>query len=152
MAQLFFTKFCLLDLGAHLLPPPSPHTILRHPSPPPPPSEQIPGRPAAAEEPSWWVRGGGGCRCPLPLPPTGPQVIGGAALKHIYSRATRGRPVLHEGGLPGLFRTSVKANRGLPRRNGAEGPITLGGGGGGWHKALGVGSVGLWRRLLASRP
>ena len=27
-----------------------------------------------------------------------------------------------------------------------------GGGGGGWHKALGVGSVSLWRRLLASRP
>ena len=26
------------------------------------------------------------------------------------------------------------------------------GGGGGWHKALVVGSVGLWRRLLASRP
>ena len=26
------------------------------------------------------------------------------------------------------------------------------GGGGGWHKALAVGSVGLWRRLLASRP
>ena len=26
-----------------------------------------------------------------------------------------------------------------------------GGGGGGWHKALVVGSVGLWRRLLASR-
>ena len=28
----------------------------------------------------------------------------------------------------------------------------LGGGGGGWHKALVVGSVGLWQRLLASRP
>ena len=26
------------------------------------------------------------------------------------------------------------------------------GGGGGWHKALVVGSVSLWRRLLASRP
>ena len=25
-------------------------------------------------------------------------------------------------------------------------------GGGGWHKALVVGSVSLWRRLLASRP
>ena len=25
------------------------------------------------------------------------------------------------------------------------------GGGGGWHKALVVGSVSLWRRLLASR-
>ena len=28
----------------------------------------------------------------------------------------------------------------------------LRGGGGGWHKALVVGSVSLWRRLLASRP
>ena len=28
----------------------------------------------------------------------------------------------------------------------------LGGGGGGWHKALVVGSASLWRRLLASRP
>ena len=26
------------------------------------------------------------------------------------------------------------------------------GGGGGWHRALLVGSVSLWRRLLASRP
>ena len=25
-------------------------------------------------------------------------------------------------------------------------------GGGGWHKALVVGSVSLWRRILASRP
>ena len=31
-------------------------------------------------------------------------------------------------------------------------PFTPNGGGGGWHKALGVGSVSLWRRLLASRP
>ena len=29
---------------------------------------------------------------------------------------------------------------------------SAGGGGGGWHKALVVGSVSLWRRLLASRP
>ena len=29
--------------------------------------------------------------------------------------------------------------------------LSQGGGGGGWHKALVVGSVSLWRRLLASR-
>ena len=32
------------------------------------------------------------------------------------------------------------------------GNVTRGEGGGGWHKALVVGSVTLWRRLLASRP
>ena len=33
-----------------------------------------------------------------------------------------------------------------------EGRVSVGGGGGDWHKALVVGSVSLWRRLLASRP
>ena len=34
----------------------------------------------------------------------------------------------------------------------AEAWIQLVGGGGGWHKALVVSSVSLWRRLLASCP
>ena len=35
---------------------------------------------------------------------------------------------------------------------GINGQCVCGGGGGGWHKALVVGSGSLWRRLLASRP
>ena len=49
---------------------------------------------------------------------------------------------------PCLPRSEDQVVRGQPRVTQVMG---LRGGGGGWHKALVVGSVSLWRRLLASR-
>ena len=53
------------------------------------------------------------------------------------------------GGLPGQKGAEHPGPR---QRQSGAGPIGDTGGGGGWHKALVVGSVSLWRRLLASRP
>ena len=78
-------------------------------------------------------------------------------------RGSRWKWANHAEGPNGLVQQPLREQRGSWPADwlgvGGEGGVKAervcqwgGGRGGGWHKALVVGSVRLWRRLLASRP
>ena len=112
-------------------------------------------------------RGGGAANPPPPPPPQGPATrcnapvgspagppgVGCPGDRAVARAVDQVHPDAHSESMRGFADSSTDLC--APGGGGCRPRLCYapgGGGGGHWHKALGVGSVSLWRRLLASRP